>query len=201
MASPAPNSRDAVLAAAIPAFARRGYAGTSVLDILGATGLSKPTLYYYFGSKAGLFRAILDFAHDESFRMVSEKAAGASGLRSSLAEIAAAMFGFATRHKDLIRLVMASAFAAPDELPPGTFDVSKRQRMFNLIGGIVRAGQKSGELTTAFKASEIAEAFLGAVMHPIRLTMLSNSGRLDRPRAQRVVNLFLKGAGTPHEKS
>src|SRR4051794_16703664 len=61
------DAREAVLASAVNAFARRGYAGTSVQDILRATGLSKPTIYYYFKSKAGLFRAILAFAYDESY--------------------------------------------------------------------------------------------------------------------------------------
>jgi AcrR family transcriptional regulator len=63
-------AREVVLESAIAAFARKGYAGTSVQDILQATHLSKPTLYYYFESKAGLFRAILDFAYDECFRLM-----------------------------------------------------------------------------------------------------------------------------------
>jgi AcrR family transcriptional regulator len=41
-------ARQIILDSAIEAFARKGYAGTSILDILKLTGLSKPTLYYYF---------------------------------------------------------------------------------------------------------------------------------------------------------
>ncbi|MBP7950346.1 MAG: TetR/AcrR family transcriptional regulator [Verrucomicrobiales bacterium] len=194
MSATATNSRDAVLASATAAFASRGYAGTSVQDILGATGLSKPTLYYYFGSKAGLFRAILDQAQDESYRIIAESSRSVSGSRSQLGEIAAAMFDFSVRNKDLIRLIISSAFAAPEELPPGVYDMAKRQRLFHLLGDVIRAGQLAGELTAHFKASELAEAFFGAITHPIRLTLLSNSGKLDRSRALRVVELFLMGA-------
>lgn len=41
------------------AFARLGYAGTSVDQLLEATGLQRGSLYQAFGSKAGLFRKAL----------------------------------------------------------------------------------------------------------------------------------------------
>ena len=34
-------------------FADRGFAGTSLQDIADATGLTRPALYHYFGSKEG----------------------------------------------------------------------------------------------------------------------------------------------------
>ena len=62
---PGPEASTRILNAAVRVFAARGYAATSVQELLRGTGYSKPTLYYHFGSKAGLFRAILDFAYDE----------------------------------------------------------------------------------------------------------------------------------------
>ncbi|MDR3636161.1 MAG: TetR/AcrR family transcriptional regulator [Isosphaeraceae bacterium] len=40
-------------------FATRGYDATSVRTIVEAAGVTKPTLYYYFGSKEGLAQALL----------------------------------------------------------------------------------------------------------------------------------------------
>lgn len=40
-------------------FARRGYDATSVREIVEAAGVTKPTLYYHFGSKEGLAQALL----------------------------------------------------------------------------------------------------------------------------------------------
>src|SRR5439155_23246014 len=97
------HAREAVLASAVKAFARRGYAGTSVQDILEATGLSKPTVYYYFESKAGLFRAIVAFAYDESFRLMQAGMKGTTTCEQRLVEVAAALFDFANRHQDLTR--------------------------------------------------------------------------------------------------
>lgn len=51
---------ETVVAAARRAFLTRGYAGTSVDDLLAATGLHRSSLYATFGSKRGLFDAVLD---------------------------------------------------------------------------------------------------------------------------------------------
>ena len=40
-------------------FAARGYDATSVREIVEAAGVTKPTLYYHFGSKQGLAEALL----------------------------------------------------------------------------------------------------------------------------------------------
>ncbi|WP_028311521.1 TetR/AcrR family transcriptional regulator [Derxia gummosa] len=48
---------DAVLDAAMRVFWRQGYEATSIPDLLGATGLSRSSLYDSFGDKLGLFEA------------------------------------------------------------------------------------------------------------------------------------------------
>lgn len=47
------------MSAARDAFVRTGYAGTSIDDLLRATGLQRASLYSAFGSKRGLFDAAL----------------------------------------------------------------------------------------------------------------------------------------------
>ena len=188
------DARRAVLSAAVKAFARSGYAGTSVQDILQVTGLSKPTLYYYFGSKAGLFRAILDFAYDESFRLMQAGVKGKTICQERLIELAAALFAFARRHQNLTRLVFATVFAASEEIPQGSIDLKKRRRNFEFVLGIVRAGQAAGELDASYAPIELAHAIFGAISHQIRTHLLQRQGPLDRRRAERVVTLFFQGA-------
>lgn len=48
-----------MLAAASALFLERGYAGVSLDDLLQVTGGSKTTVYNYFGSKDGLFEAVI----------------------------------------------------------------------------------------------------------------------------------------------
>jgi AcrR family transcriptional regulator len=54
--------REQILAAATQAFARAGFAATSLDDIATAAGISRAILYRHFDSKSDLYRAVLDRA-------------------------------------------------------------------------------------------------------------------------------------------
>ena len=57
--SPEPDARARLLQEATRLFSRQGYDSTSVREIVEAAGVTKPTLYYYFESKEGLFHALV----------------------------------------------------------------------------------------------------------------------------------------------
>ena len=54
------TSQDAVLTAARDLFTSKGFANTSVREICESAGVTPPVLYYYFGSKKGLFEAVIE---------------------------------------------------------------------------------------------------------------------------------------------
>jgi AcrR family transcriptional regulator len=56
--------REAVLATASLAFVEHGYGATSIDDIAARLGVSKPTIYYYAGSKQALLGACFSIALD-----------------------------------------------------------------------------------------------------------------------------------------
>jgi AcrR family transcriptional regulator len=54
------RTRRAILDAATSVFAEKGFSGANVDDIVARVQTTKPTLYYHFGSKEGLFAAVLE---------------------------------------------------------------------------------------------------------------------------------------------
>ena len=54
------STKEKIMSTALKLFCRGGYDGVGIQEIVDSCGITKPTLYYYFGSKAGLLRAILD---------------------------------------------------------------------------------------------------------------------------------------------
>ena len=196
MKAKAQATRQAVLDSATKAFAKRGYSSTSVEALLAATGLSKPTLYYYFKNKADLFRAILAFAYDESFRLMSEASVRGKTPEEKLIGVAEGLFQFAENHEDLMRLVLSTVFAANTELPPRSVDMAKRRRNFELVRQIVEDAQKAGEFKTTYAAEELAQGIFGVLSYQVRAHLLDPSQALDRKRAERIVALFLEGART-----
>jgi AcrR family transcriptional regulator len=189
------SAKEVVLDSAIQEFAHKGYSGTSVQDILKATGLSKPTLYYYFQSKAGLYRAIMDFAYDECLSRMQDRVAKAEGgIREKLLSVTMAMFEFAEKRPQLLRLVFASNFAAPEEIPAECVDKEKRRRNFDFVKDIVEESVKARELDGNFSAVELAHGLYGAISHHVRLHLLCGEGKLNARVAARLVDLFLHGA-------
>lgn len=56
-------TRDAILSAATDEFAEKGLFGARVEEIASRTSSSKHMIYYYFGSKDGLYKAVLERAY------------------------------------------------------------------------------------------------------------------------------------------
>ena len=67
----APETKARILDAAEALFAKRGYHGTSIRDISSAARVQNAQTYHHFGSKEGLFRAVVERrgkAHSVSIR-------------------------------------------------------------------------------------------------------------------------------------
>lgn len=56
---PRAEREEQIVGEAIGEFARRGYAGASMIEIARRAGISKPLIYQYFGSKDGLYEVCL----------------------------------------------------------------------------------------------------------------------------------------------
>ena len=53
------DNREKILNCALELFHARGYDAVGVQEIAETAGVTKPTLYYYFGNKRGLLEALL----------------------------------------------------------------------------------------------------------------------------------------------
>src|SRR5436190_17157893 len=173
------DARTEILNSAISIFARKGFAGTGVQEILEPIDLSKPTLYYYFESKAGLFKAILDYAYEESYRLIAEGVSEAKNCEEKLVGAAKALFEFTCQNQDLTRLVLATVFAAPEEIPPNCINAAKRRKIFDLVATLLGKGQESGEIDKGYDPNDLAHGFFGAVSHRTRSYLLMHNEELN----------------------
>ncbi len=192
------ETRQHILRAALKSFAQCGYAGTSVQQIVSEAGVSKPALYYYFADKAGLFQALVDRAHDERYELMQAAAENGGTVGEKLEAIAAAIFEFSLRNRELMRLQFATAFGASGESPGLTKCREKGRQNFELIRSLIKVGQDSGELAAQFTVDELAMGIYGQLNSYVMVRLLMPDCPLDRATAKGIVQLFLKGAaGVP----
>ena len=190
-------TRRQLLQAALKSFADRGYAATSVRQIVDDARVSKPALYYYFKDKEGLFNALVDQAHDERYQLMQEAAQRGSTLAEKLEEIAAAIFDFSVRNRELMRLAFATAFAASGEAPGQSRCREKGKRTFEFFRSLIQAGQASGELDGHYSVEELAMGIYGQLNSHIMVRLLVPECPIDGKRAKQIVRLFLEGAAGP----
>jgi AcrR family transcriptional regulator len=116
--------REQILAAATRAFARSGFAATSLDDVAGEAGISRVILYRHFASKTELYRAVLD--------RVCARLIAAVGAGDYTPESVDALIGAAAEDPDGFRLLFRHASREPefraevDRLSIGAVDIARR---------------------------------------------------------------------------
>lgn len=102
------GTRTRILNIALQEFSRLGLSGARIDAIAAESGVNKGMIYYYFGSKEGLYVAALE----ESYRRFREIEGGLhidEGLAPlpALRKLVSASFDFHAAHPEFIRMVMS----------------------------------------------------------------------------------------------
>lgn len=188
------QTRGKILRSALKQFADCGYEGASVQAIVDAARVTKPTLYYYFKSKAGLFQALIDWAHDERYRLMCEAGEQGGSLAEQLTEVLAALFEFINDHRSLMRIAFATAFSARGEIPTEIRYVDKCERNFEFIHALIRRGLADGGLNKTYSSRELTMGIYGMMTIKVMEHLVHGKPRLTRRDAESIVQLFLGGA-------
>jgi AcrR family transcriptional regulator len=188
------QTRNQILRAALKRFAHSGYAAASVQHIVDDAKLSKPALYYHFKDKAGLFKALVHEAHDERYRLLCEAAKQADNIRGQLEGILTVLFDYFCKNRELVRISLATMFAAPGEVPENLDYDAKCKRNFEFVHSLIKRAQKKGELDKHFSSREMAMGFYGLTNSYLISRLLTQDSKPDRKLARRIVDLFLAGA-------
>lgn len=122
--------RERLLRTAAEIFSRRGYRGTSMIDIATLMGLSKPTLYHYYRSKEELLVQLYENVLDESLSSARQIVSDASTPREALHALIANRVAYTCEHRELLTVF----FEEEAELPPELAEsVLRRRREFEDI--------------------------------------------------------------------
>ncbi len=109
------ESKDLIAEKALELFAAKGYEGVGIQEICEASGITKPTLYYYFKSKSGLFSYLLETKGGDFFSCIKEALVYEHDFIKSLTKALCAEIDFAGREKSFFTL-----FAALQNSPDGS---------------------------------------------------------------------------------
>ena len=169
---------DEVVTDAMDLFQTHGYAGTSLVDLIEGTGLTRGSLYKAFKDKRTLFLAALDrytSASMENLRADLATGSPRDAVRKALLQIARACAQQRGRRGCMV-VASATELAAKDE------EIRQRisqafSRMQSLLGDAIRRGQATGEIRSRHDP-EVLSRFLLCTIEG--MGVLGKTGRTEK---------------------
>jgi TetR/AcrR family transcriptional regulator len=181
-----------IFMAAAQLFSKRGYNGVSIREICEETGLSKPTIYYYFGSKEGIYKALVDTGislGENQSRAILEKHIP---IKQKLIELLQSAFQNTIDYPEFVKFFQ-NLFTLDDKL---TFldDVirmanERRQRVAELI----HEGMEKGEFGSSADPQLVSDVFIGTATHFIWKQLTSDEKILSDQLAEDIIEFLFKG--------
>jgi AcrR family transcriptional regulator len=194
-----PEARLKIAAAAEELFAALGYDGTAVRDIAKKAGVNGAMIHYYFGSKEGLYRAILEGAASKVRALLVEASGSRASTESRLAGFVDAYSAYILSQPNLARILYREMLTGAKHL----MRIAEKYAVTNytILRDTMREGIKRGELR-AIDAELAPVSLMGMIvifqfMRPIISVALGKTA-YDEKFVNRVaahtIDLFLNGA-------
>jgi TetR/AcrR family transcriptional regulator len=197
----APEVRGRLLSAALELFTRKGYAATSVREIVEVAGVTKPVLYYYFGSKEGIYLnlmrepfGLLDDLLDSFPRNDSDSTG------NSLMRLCESLFTLFLKHLDTARLMYSIYYGPPQGAPFFDFD-EYHKKLQDKVRKIVEQGVSSGEFAPV-DAGDTMWIIIGVLNVAMEEQLCREKPGIDRMGLVRMLTLVLSGInGKPRRQN
>jgi AcrR family transcriptional regulator len=184
------NARERLLETATELFAEKGYAATSVREIVEKAGVSKPVLYYYFKSKEGLFYAIMEWAAGVQQKILNEIFEARGPVLDRFIFLYRRVYAGIQQYKSLYIMIHGLIYGPPQGVPE--YDFASYQRdMLAAVKHIYAEGVSSGELRNV-DADEAAFLVLGLIDFSLNVDMVLPE-LADAQRPERLLRLAFKG--------
>ena len=188
-------TRRRILECAAAAFARDGYDGTSLNEVIRESGLTKGAFYFHFGSKEEL--ALATFRHKQE-QLVDRALAATRREPDALAELRAVLRTRVRLYREdpsarcILRLgAELGAKAGPDS------EFARYQELtIETFASLVRRGQQEGIVRESLDPRATGEAIFAALIGTDRLSrLLSGSSDIER-RTEELLELLVNGLAT-----
>lgn len=185
------GAKERLLSSALTLFNEKGYAATSVRELVADAGVTKPVLYYYFGNKEGIFLELMENSYRTFEALIVERSAQEGSARERIVRFCADLFQLVRDRLPEVRLIYAIYYGPPQGAPPYDLD-TYFARLIEVVLALVAEGIASGE----FKQNSVedaARAVVGLLTSSINEQLCQGDCAIDRDGLIRILNLLMSG--------
>jgi AcrR family transcriptional regulator len=172
-------------------FSEKGYDAASVREICEASGITKPTLYHFYGSKEGVYRALVDGTLERVREDMSGAIEAEGSLGDRLRRLTSTYFEAARSDPDLARFILALTHNPPSSAPRTDF-LRFYDGILALVTRAIETGEARGEVTPGPVDVRLL-VLMGALGEAVHGYLLAGRPDLTPDLADTVVDVVLKG--------
>jgi AcrR family transcriptional regulator len=184
------GARERLLETASHLFAEKGYASTSVREIVARAGVSKPVLYYYFQSKEGLYYALLKWGTEVQQKIIDEMLEVSGTVQDRILYLYRRIYEEIQEYQGLYTMIHGLIYGPPQGAPKYDFPNFHRQ-MFEAVKRICFEGLSSGEIKKG-DVNEVTILILSLIDFNLNLEKIQPE-LTDPKRPERLLRLAFQG--------
>ncbi len=184
--------RRRILSEATRLFALKGYAATSVREVVEASGCTKPALYYYFRNKEALFLEAIRAETEVIIAILDRHLPREGSARWHMTEGLRAYVDHVRDNPMGMRLLFRAELQ-PDEGQPAFDFVTLRATHLSFARRMIEYGVVNGEIRSEVDVEDATMAIIGMADRWFQDWL--RGGTLPHDLPQRVMAIFFEGVG------
>jgi len=169
------QTRRAIVEKAAPLFNQKGFEGTSLADLMQATGLQKGGIYRHFSGKKELAAEAFDYAWEKA---VHERQEGVAEVRDCVDRLKKAIDNFVERRAGLVPggcPLMNTAVEADDGNPMLRARARKALHgWIERLSGIAAEGIEKGQIERRITPQQLSRLIIGSLEGALLISRLQN---------------------------
>jgi AcrR family transcriptional regulator len=189
--SPNGTVRQRLLTAATDLFACKGYAATTVREIVASARVTKPVLYYYFKNKEGIYLELMRETFAKADQLLDSARRDQGSVKERLMRLCDRGFSLFTENIEAMRVMYAIYYGPHQGAPFFDFD-AYHLKIQESIRRLIEEGIRKGEFCKG-NAEDMTWAILGAVNVAMEVQLGHQEMGLGREGLARVLNLIYRG--------
>ena len=191
------NSRSRILESALQIFSTKGFEGASVSDIVQAAGVTKPTLYYFFTNKEGLYKAVWKENFDDFLKNLKvasdykpKQEVYYKDVYPVLCGVVKVFFDFAKTNQVFFFHTL-SVFSSPDTVACADVGIDYYQQLYSILHSMfLNMGKAHGGIKG--RDFQLTVSFIGMINSYITCWKLKGDG-LTKKTIDSMVRQFMHG--------
>jgi len=191
------NTRQRIMEAGLEELSAGGYSSISMRRVAESSGVTKPTIYYHFGSKKGLFDAMLKLVMAELESLLLRELDSSIGVREALERLLDSILysGHTGTRVARVNLAFTMDPALRSMFP---WMRERMERLLGLISDLLSRGKERGELREGLN-TRLASEVLMSVVRTYLLESARDDVSAELPSRREVADILFRGIGRGRE--